>query len=108
MSFKDFLQEDIDTVFFNVDEFSEIHLIDDIPMPIVIDEDELEEYKNRRDGDYEGFHRASVLFYVKKDDIGDKPAVNSVLELDDRTYLVLASSDENGIIKIVLEWNEDC
>ena len=105
MSFKDFLKNDIEQVFFNLDEFSEVHSIDGVDMPILIDADELEEYKNRRDGDFEGMSKAAVLLYVKKADIGDKPHIESMLKLDEQYYLVLAASEEEGIIKIVLGWN---
>lgn len=107
MSFKDILNDDVNNIFFNIDEFSERHNIDGSDMPIMIDEDELQEYKIRREGDYEGLYKATLLFYVRKSDIGSKPAINSLIDFDDKIYKVLSSSEDGEVIKVILGWDED-
>ncbi len=106
MTFKDSLNDDLD-VFFNLEEFAEQHIVDGIEMPIIIDEDGLEELKNLRDADYDGIYKAVLLFYVKKSDIGGKPAIDALMDMDDKTYRVIGASGNDNVIKIILGWNDD-
>jgi hypothetical protein len=106
MTFKETLNGDLD-VFFNLEEFAEQHIVDGIEIPIIIDEDGLEELKNLRDVNYDGIYKAVLLFYVKKSDIGGKPAINALMEMDDKTYQVIGTSSNDDVIKIILGWYED-
>lgn len=106
MNFKEALVEDT-AVFFNLDEFAETHNIDGTDMPIIIDSDKLEELKSSRVNDFEGVYKAQLLFYVKKSDFGGKPAIDSILNMDDKTYRVVASSENGDMLTILLGWYED-
>ncbi|MGB8452735.1 MAG: hypothetical protein WCD89_10410 [Anaerocolumna sp.] len=106
MTFKEALNDDLD-VFFNLEEFAELHHIDGSELSIIIDEDGLEEIKNLRDADYDGIYKAVLLFYVKKNDIGGKPAINALMEMDDKTYRVIGASGNDDVIKIILGWYDE-
>ncbi|WFR55361.1 hypothetical protein QA584_17320 [Anaerocolumna sp. AGMB13025] len=106
MTFKEMLNDDL-KVFFNLAEFAEIHRIDGTEMAIIIDEDALEELKKTHDTDYDGIYKSVLLFYVKKSDIGGKPALNSLIEVDDETYQVIGASGNDDVIKIILGRYED-
>jgi hypothetical protein len=106
MNFKEALEDDME-VFFNLDEFAETRNIDGTEMSIVIDEDKLEELKVSRDIHIEGIHEARLLIYVKKNEFGGKPAVNAIIEVDDKSYRVIDSSEVSGVITIILGWYEE-
>lgn len=107
MGFKDSLQEDLNDVFFNDDEFACIHTIDGKEMPIIIDEDGLEEMKKLREGDYDGIYKAKLLFFVQKKHFGSKPAIDSIIELDNKLYQVKNATEDGVMLKIILGWDED-
>lgn len=106
MNFKEAAEEDME-VFFNPEEFADYHNIDGVDMLIVIDEDRLEELKNTKDTYINGIHEAKLLFHVKKSDFGGKPATNTVLDVDNRTYRVINSAEDSGIITLILGWYND-
>ena len=45
MGFKEQLQKDLDSVFFNLDEFAEIHRVEGKKIPVVVDSDQLNKLK---------------------------------------------------------------
>lgn len=106
MTFKEVAEEDM-SVFFNLDEFAVTHNIDGSDVPIVIDEDRLEELKANKDTHIEGIYKAKLLFYVKKSDFGGKPAINAIIEIDEKSYRVINSSETDNVITIILGWYED-
>lgn len=104
MNFKEILENDIDTVFFNQEEFSEIHTINGRDIPVIIDELELNEREKKlmvRDGTY----KKQKLLYVSVRNYGNPPKVNRPFELDGRTYLVKEVIEEGGVYSITLEAN---
>ncbi len=106
MTFKEAAEVDM-AVFFNLEEFAETHNIDGVDMPIVIDEAKLEELKSSKDIYVEGIHKARLLFHVKKLDFGGKPAIDTVIEMDNRTYRVIDSLEDSVVITIILGWYDD-
>lgn len=106
MTFKEAAEDDME-VFFNLEEFADTHNIDGVNMPIIIDEDRLEELKHSKDTYIEGIYKARLLFLVKKSDFGGKPAKDTMIEVDDRTYRVIDSAEDSGVITIILGWYND-
>lgn len=106
MTFREAVNDDLD-VFFNLDEFAEIHSIDGTETPIIIDDDALEELKNTRDTNYDGLYKAVLLFYVKPMDIGGKPAIDALIRVDDKPYRVIGASGNDDVLKIILGRYED-
>lgn len=78
VNFKDQLLID-SAEFINIDEFGENHNIDGANMPIVIDNDLL---KERQVKSAEGTYLGDLLFYVKKSDFGEEPAVSQHIKFD--------------------------
>lgn len=102
MSFQDDVKDDVHKVFCNSEEFFTEHEIDGKPMMISIDEDELMR-RNRLQGTHEkGIHKKQVLFYVAGDVFGAFPAVNRVLTLDGKKYLVSDAKRMSGMYEILV------
>lgn len=107
-TFKDFIHEDLN-VFFNLEEMGEEHELDGEILPIVVTEVNL---NNSRTGlAREQFHVSQEVYsfvktvYVRSEQFY-LPKVGVELTLDGRKFFVEDSSDQQGIIKIVLSANE--
>lgn len=98
---KEYFKTDLD-IFINLDEFGEIHRINDVDINILIDNEIL---KERQIKSAEGTYIGDVLFYVKKSDLKIKPRINDPLNLDGDIYFISKVSDEDGLYEIVLESN---
>ena len=107
-TFKDFILEDLD-VFFDLDEMAEEHELDGEILTIVVTEVNL---NNSRTGiAREQLYASQEIYnsvktvYVKSADFY-LPEIGVELTLDGRKYFVEDSSDQQGVIKIVLSANE--
>lgn len=93
-AFKEQFRQDLDQVFFNLDEFAELHTLDGRVMPVVLDSSLLEQKKAA--AGYAGdIHAARLLLFVKASDFGPKPAADTMLKMDSRVYRVLSASGED-------------
>lgn len=110
MTFKDQIAKDITDVFMNLDEFSEIHIINGVEMPCQIDSNEMiyreKRYQYKRSLYADGVYLKELLIYVKASDFGPLPAVGRVLTFDKKTYVVSDAIDEDGIYSLCLEANK--
>lgn len=104
-SFKDILQRDIDEIFFNLEEFSDTHVIDGVSMTAMIDDMEHIEREKKMKSNMDGIHVRQVLLYVKASEFGALPAQGRILTLDKRKYTILDAVDEGGVYTITLEAN---
>lgn len=107
-TFKDFIHEDLD-VFFNLDEMAGEHELDGETLRIVVTEINL---NNNRPGiareqlyASQEIYTAVKTVYVRSTEFY-LPEVGVELTLDGRNYFVEDSSDQQGVIKIVLSANE--
>ena len=107
-TFKDFILEDLD-VFFDLDEMAEEHELDGEILTIVVTEVNL---NNSRTGiAREQLYASQEIYnsvktvYVKSADFY-LPEIGVELTLDGSKYFVEDSSDQQGVIKIVLSANE--
>ena len=102
MSLKDILQEDLNSVFFDLDEFAETHLVNGVEMNIIIDSNELGERKATSGKHYDGAYSSIMLMYVKAEEYGAKPKVGSMIVLDQKHYKVTDVVDEGGVYSITM------
>lgn len=110
MSFKELVEQDNRTVFMNLDEFADIHVINGKEMPCIIDNNEMidreKRYQYKRSLYADGVYLKEVLLYVKAEDFGSLPAVGRSLTLDKKSYIISDAIDEGGIYSISLEANK--
>ena len=106
ISFKEALQNDIDTTFFNADEFSDLHTVDGKSMVAMIDNNEHIEREKRMKSNMDGIYVRQVLLYVKASAFGPLPAQGRLLTLDGKRYTVMDAIDEGGVYSITLEANK--
>lgn len=105
MTLKDIIRDDIEDVFFDLDEFAEMHSVNGKQMAILIDANELaERAKKERGGQhFDGAYRAGTLLYVKAKEYGPRPKIGSVVTLDQKTFRVTDAAEEGGVYSITLE-----
>lgn len=104
-TFKDFLAEDIDDVFFCLDEFAETHNIDGKDIPIVIEADTLKEKSAHWEAGAKqnfdtGQYTDTYTLYIKIADYGPAPKVGKKLVIDgnkDFYYRVKSCGEEAGV-----------
>ena len=104
-AFKDMVQRDVKGVFLNTLEFSDIHTVNGVEMPVQIDGNEQIERQKRQTEVAEGIFVNQKLIYVSAEDFGALPRIESVLKLDGKTYRVADAIDEGGIYSITIEAN---
>lgn len=106
-NFKDFVQDDL-TVFFNPDEFGEIHNIDGNDVLVVIDADTLREKVVNGASMYpthSGVMLSEFMMFVKVDDI-QKPDVGQYITVDGDEYMVTDVTEAAGVYQITLGANQ--
>ena len=105
MSFKDILQRDIKNVFLNPDEFADTHDLNGKSVAAVIDDDFLDEITLKLNDEYQrtaaGLFGGTIAIYVAKSDFG-KIKPGRALTVDGRLYTVMSTSEQDGILKIVV------
>jgi len=105
-AFKEIIADDVHRTFLNVDEFSDIHVINGKEMPAQIDSNEQIEREKRIGQNMDGVWLNQKLMYVAADDFGPLPKQGSVLKLDGKTYRVADAIDEYGVYSITIEANK--
>lgn len=107
MTFKDFLQQDLNT-FINPDEFGNLHKLDSKEIMMIIEEDEFG-LKKGLTSDYEdstqGVFESAIIIYLRSTDF-KKPSVGKRIKLDGDNYYVVEASNSDGVLKIKLAANE--
>ncbi|RII32847.1 hypothetical protein D2A34_21875 [Clostridium chromiireducens] len=100
-TFKEILKQDNSTLF-NEDEFSSEHRIDGRSLSIIIDNDKLEQMKNKN---FDGISTEEILYYVKADDFGELPTVDAPQKFDGRFMSVKSAIETDGMYEIILYQN---
>ncbi len=104
MTFKEQLRSDVNAVFMNNHEFSDIHIINGKEMSVLIDNAELlERAKITGIAATDGIYSANILIFVASTDYGAKPSIGSLLTLDNRPFKVVNCTDEDGMYSIELK-----
>lgn len=111
MTFKDLIKQDIHKVFMNSQEFSELHALNGVQVPVQIDGNEQIEREKRFNQNMDGIYVNQKLIYVSAEDYKKAPGraglpkQGTTITLDARTYRVADAIDEGGIYSITLEAN---
>lgn len=105
LNFKQILQRDIETIFFNLEEFSETHTVDGVEMTAMIDDMEHVEREKKMKSHMDVIYARQILLYVKASAFGPLPSQGRLLKLDGRNYTVVDTTDEGGVYTITLEAN---
>lgn len=98
-TFKDFLQQDVDNVFFNTTEFAERVDINGTLMDVIFD-DEL--YREQQLQKGEGLENGELLFHVKMTDMPEKPFIGQSLEYNFNSYQITDIKEVEGIYTITI------
>lgn len=109
MNLREIIQDDLEDVFFDMEEFAERHTVNGKEMRIIFDENELLERKKegRAGSHFDGAYLATAMLYVKAEEYGPRPKVGSVLVIDEKkVYRIAAAIDEGGVYSIALEANK--
>lgn len=102
-TFKDFIHEDLN-VFFNLDEFAEIHNLDGNDLPIIVIESKSDDlftgYPQEQMYSSQEVFKKYKTIYVKSEDY-EKPIIGSEIFLDGESLFVDEVSDDLGVIRIL-------
>lgn len=102
MSFKEQLQKDLDSVFFNLDEFAELHRVEGKKILVVVDNDQLNKLKK---GQILGLIEADMLLMGKESDFPANLESGRLLNVDGREMLVANSGKDLGLVEVALRQN---
>ncbi|MBP3590564.1 MAG: hypothetical protein J6J61_08310 [Muribaculaceae bacterium] len=102
MSFKEQIQKDLDNVFFNLDEFGELHRIEGVEIAVVIDSDQLNKLKK---GQILGLIEADMLIMGRAVDFPDYLEPGRLLNVDGRELIVANSGEDMGLVEVALSQN---
>lgn len=100
MSFKDIVQNDINSVFINIDEYGEKHYIDGVLKTVIMDNETL---KERNQKEYDGIVQADLLYFIKRSDVIKKIKSGDVQNFDGALYTVFDIKYDNGMYEIILQ-----
>ena len=107
MSLKQYLQEDINNVFFNTGEFAETHTINGTPVDVIVDNDQL---MHRSKKEYDGISVGEILFFGSKVELDPVleglPNEGTPLIFDGKQTVVFNSREDAGVYEIILRQNK--
>lgn len=105
MSFKDQLAKDIESVFFNTDEFAEEHFINDKPVKCVVEKTEVDKWANQR---YEmmveadGTFISMITIYFPKSAINFPLVEGQLIKFDSVRYKIESVQNQGGVYELKL------
>lgn len=100
MSLKEMIERD-NKIFFNTNDFADLHSVNGVQVPVIIDEDKLCEMKiNSKFAPY--IAESNLLLFIKLKDMGYIPAKGSVIEFDNSQYEVKEVIADDFVLQIIL------
>ena len=102
MSFKEQILKDLDAVFFNLDEFAELHRVEGVKIAVVVDNDQLNKLKK---GQILGLVEADMLLMGREADFPASLEPGRLLNVDGREMLVANSGKDMGLVEVALRQN---
>ena len=105
-SFKDQLEKDFDSTFFNVNEFAELHNIDGKEVPVVVDNDTLLALNLGKNADSDGIFEDAKLFFILKKYLDSEPVIGQIMDFDGESYPIGNILEDFGGYTIILRGNE--
>lgn len=105
-TFKNSVASDVKNIFFNLDEFAENHSIGESKIPIVIDDDRMNELIGSKFTPLDMIYEKMILFYVDKELLDFIPKVNGQLFFDGDLYQIIDVADDGfGLLTITIGRN---
>lgn len=104
-AFKDAVSNDIMSVFLNVDEFADKHVLNGKKVICIVDKDLTEAAKKTVSNPLDGVFINAVMIFVKSSDLERQPVEGELLYLDDKMYIVRNVSEEMDVLSITAEAN---
>ncbi len=105
-TFKNSVDYDVKNIFFNLDEFAETHLVGGTKIPIVIDNDRMNELIESKFTPLDMVYEEMILFYVNKESLDFIPKVNGQLFFDGDLYQIIDVADDGfGVLTITIGRN---
>ena len=101
-SFKEQLEKDFETTFFNTDEFAEIHELQGNEVPVVVDNDIIITLSLGKHADADGIFTDDTMIFVQKKYLEFEP-----LSFDGEIYPIKTVNEDMGGYTIILSGNED-
>ena len=102
MSLKDRILEDINSVFLNLEDFGETHIIDGKSVVCMFDDDAL---KIRSGSNELSVSESTLLLFAKESDLRKRKVVGEDIMIDGRIYIVDDWKVNLGVAEIVLHQN---
>ena len=102
MSFKEQILKDLDAVFFNLDEFAELHRVEGAKIAVVVDSDQLNKLKK---GQILGLVEADMLLMGREADFPADLDPGRLLNIDGRELRVVKSGKDMGLVEVALSQN---
>lgn len=102
MGFKEQIAKDLDNVFMNLGEFAELHRVEGVQIPVVIDSDRLNTLKQ---GQILGIVEADMLIMGKEADFPSNLEPGRLLNVDGREMIVGPSGKSMGLVEVALNQN---
>lgn len=100
-AFKNQVAKDITAVFMDLDEFGEAHEVEGKEITIIIDDDAL----ITRKGTDLGVAESSLLVFARSEDLPERKAPGSAINIDGREYIVDDWSESAGMAQLALSQN---
>ncbi|MBS6957852.1 MAG: hypothetical protein KH225_05170 [Proteobacteria bacterium] len=102
-SFREMLQDDVDSVFLNEEEFAEIHEINGKKIKCVIDKDIRAALGNSGEAaEFLGVFRNTLTVFINAKEMSP-PKAGSRFAIDGSLHLVVESYVEDGMLKVVAQ-----
>lgn len=105
MSFKDQIKQDLSDVFLNLDEFADLHRIEENEVPVVIDSDIMAKLSKIGDNRIHGMDEADMVIMGKASDLPENLNPGRLLNLDGREVIVVTTTSEMGLVQIAVRQN---
>lgn len=102
VSFKEQIQNDLDAVFLNLEEFAELHRIEGAQIAVVVDNDKLNQLKK---GQILGLVEADMLLMGRETDFPANLEPGRLLNVDGRELIVENSGKDMGLVEVALRQN---
>lgn len=105
MNFKDQIAKDL-VVFFNIDEFADMHNINGQQVICVVDTDANKTRSGQQSEQYDGIFLSTIKVFIKVSDLQKKPVYGKVFRLDEKPYIVIECAENIGMYEITLGLND--
>lgn len=103
ISFREQVANDIENVFFNMEEFADIHDVEGEEIPVVLYEDDNEIHDGGSARNYDGLSSDNVSLAIKRENMKEKlPANGQNFHLDKKLYKVKTVKEQMGVVFIQL------